>query len=584
MKNHPLRSYLALGVFTVLALSSCNVLTEIAQNLPNAETPTLDAVNSVESATLAVPGQPENAPGSGVLHLSALNPLPTQPTGNYRLPTGETILLAIKNRSFTNVAVSVNGVSLRVPEHETNERFLRQGGIGFYFVNKTGNESQDQYLAQQIAIILPAAFNSVRPLTVEIFGVSMRNDATGLDKTSAPLVVIFEPEPNFTVSLAAPATVHPGDSTPALAIGVQRNVTANFDVNLTFAVTPATAGVSGQLSASVVPYGQSAATVTVATTATTTTGNYALTVTGKDPSGVIRRTASSTLQVTALPANNGGNNNGGNNNGGNNNGGNNTNNPGHGVDCGCSGTGIYVSPADLTESVSNATLTVIPSSGGGITATFQVQETNGTHIINHQISNGTTATPGFSPHGKYFVVAEKNSQNRVRILVYDLTTWSNSAFVAHEFQPYNVPVDGWDNAGWGFGPDAKDRSLLIAKSVDAQKTELSLVNLALQQRSIIENFTADATWFFSPCGDMVVTKKITGSAGNTLTFQWFRTRDGMFATAASVPISTTYRDAMPWVVAQGSSTATVLRKTKLDDITTEDEAVNNLPSAATPCP
>ncbi|MDQ3919571.1 MAG: hypothetical protein M3348_13960 [Acidobacteriota bacterium] len=239
-----------------------------------------------------------------------------------------------------------------------------------------------------------------------------------------------------------------------------------------------------------------------------------------------------------------------------------------GIDCGCPSSGDYVDPRPLAESAAGVTVTDRTKPDG--THSLLVEKPG---CIFSYDTHSAEATWGFSPHGKFFVTAENTQNlygNNLRVWVYNLST-------CQPFSPYDSsvslpPGQGWDANGWGFGPDAEDRSMILAVKKDQLTSELWLVNLWTTQPHLMEVFYGgDATWKFSPCGDLLAVKKTV--APNQLTFRWWSVFTFDWFAESGVSLSGNVRDAWPAVTSQGQ----VLRKAMADG-TTADETVG--PNAA----
>lgn len=246
--------------------------------------------------------------------------------------------------------------------------------------------------------------------------------------------------------------------------------------------------------------------------------------------------------------------------------------PVSGVECGCQATGDYVEPAALAPSAAGVTLTADTRGNGTHALLLQTP----TCVFSH-VTNSANAAWGFSPHGKYFVVGENRQNifgNNLRILVYNLSTCH--PFVPYDSTVYAAPVNGWDAAGWGFGPDAEDRSMVIAAQKDTRTVDLRLVNMPRAEVRSLEILSGDAVWRFSPCGDLLAVKKV--AAQNWLSFRWWRVSDFGFFAERSVSLSGNVREAEAVATPQNQ----VLRSLRADG-TSADETVGQN-TAAQACP
>lgn len=203
------------------------------------------------------------------------------------------------------------------------------------------------------------------------------------------------------------------------------------------------------------------------------------------------------------------------------------------------------------------------SPDGTFTLTVTPGSTGASLLLRHMTDNscvigvGTvaaTAEWGFSPHGKYFLVAELRGTSTLRIMFHELTCNSTLPKL-FERSIFVAPADEWDVAGWGFGPGADDRTFVVAAQTGQTTSELVLMNLATlfsgQSNAwrTVETFNnQDAVFRFSPCGDVMAVKK---TVNNNLAFPFSRTRDFGYVGESSVALNSTNLDGDPIVAAAG---------------------------------
>ncbi|MBG0860397.1 MAG: choice-of-anchor D domain-containing protein, partial [Bacteroidales bacterium] len=121
-------------------------------------------------------------------------------------------------------------------------------------------------------------------------------------------------------------------------------------------------------------------------------------------------------------------------------------------------------------------------------------------------TNLSSAKISFSPHGKYLLFAglDKTSVNNTQLILYIFNSKTGDAV-------YEIPstsvigyVSGKSGAGWGFSPDAKDATFVLAYLTTSDKYSLEVIKLTASSSNRIlvsPNNLGEAQFLFSPCGD-----------------------------------------------------------------------------------
>ena len=114
---------------------------------------------------------------------------------------------------------------------------------------------------------------------------------------------------------------------------------------------------------------------------------------------------------------------------------------------------------------------------------------------------------GWSPHGVYFVYFSLVSATQFHFDVIDVATGhkANPTLDEASFSvSYGSVGDSLGTAGWGFGPDCVDRTLLLALKSGPTEQTLILLNLAAKTAFQVAPHETISSGFnqFSPCGDL----------------------------------------------------------------------------------
>lgn len=602
----------------IMSAASCTTLNQIAQNLPPAETPILypaDSTPAVPAIQIARSITSRNGPLQ-IGSLSTPGPCPGNAGGGPFIPTDQHIVVNIFKRSLTDISLQVNGVQMRQPESDDQERWWTDDGTGYYYLDKewgTRGEVNQIYDDERLAIVLPTSLRAVRPLNLEIRGVSNNANYTGTQKISAPLTVTIPRCPDFVVAFGTvpqlprggneqvtlnvtriggmnqavqlsvsglpsnvsiapnPINVAANSSSanatltatnnatvgttaitltgtamgltrtattslrvinpdftvavaqiPAVKQGrqvtftttVTRNSGANVPVTLDFVTNNWPTGLTSVFAPQPLQAMQATSTGTITAASDVAVQSYPVTL--RAQGGGITKTVGTTITVSAIDFHD----------------------PFNAVDCNCNRTGDYVVPAEPVEGNASPdgrfNLTVSP---GANSIGLQLR---------HATNNQCMITPGavsphaqwaFSPHGKYFMIADRPTSN-LRITFYrlgcDPAAQTPRIFESALFVP---PGDEWDISAWGFSPDDEDRTFAFGALVSQNRADYTLLNMKAMMagqsnfQRLIASFTTSsaAPVMFSPCGDVATVKQLSGTS---LSFNFHRTRDfNSFATS-----------------------------------------------------
>jgi probable HAF family extracellular repeat protein len=142
-------------------------------------------------------------------------------------------------------------------------------------------------------------------------------------------------------------------------------------------------------------------------------------------------------------------------------------------------------------------------------------------------SNPVASETVFSPNGVYLMYVAIDATPQTFLKLVDARTGD----VRYQAQPlaYTTPADPGDISalqGWGFSPDADDRSFLYGTVLGPQWIDFNVVNLAAAARVHNESILGIAAfWQFSPCGDALVL--VTQDNPTQATTVLRRTSDGV---------------------------------------------------------
>ncbi|MGQ0813191.1 MAG: hypothetical protein ACT4O1_01845 [Gemmatimonadota bacterium] len=194
---------ISLLILLSAANTQCGFLGQVGQNLPPAETPTLYAPVNVNWPAIAPVQMASSVSADG----EAFEVIGLQPAGScangIAIPADRRVVVNIMKRSLTDIQLHANGVLMRQPTSHDQERWWTEDGTGFYYLDKvslvSAGEVNDMYDDERLLIMLPTAIAAVRPMTLEIRGVSNNSNYTGTQRISDPLLVTLALCPDFTV-------------------------------------------------------------------------------------------------------------------------------------------------------------------------------------------------------------------------------------------------------------------------------------------------------------------------------------------------------------------------------------------------
>ena len=138
---------------------------------------------------------------------------------------------------------------------------------------------------------------------------------------------------------------------------------------------------------------------------------------------------------------------------------------------------------------------------------------------------------GWSPHGVYFVYFSLVSATQFHFDVIDVATGhkANPTLDEASFSvSYGSVGDSLGTAGWGFGPDCVDRTLLLALKSGPTEQTLILLNLAAKTAFQVAPHETISSGFnqFSPCGDLFGSVVKASGFDPKTDVRLFRTKDG----------------------------------------------------------
>ena len=119
---------------------------------------------------------------------------------------------------------------------------------------------------------------------------------------------------------------------------------------------------------------------------------------------------------------------------------------------------------------------------------------------------------GFSRLGRYFVFTVVVGANTSLLKVIDTTT--GQARLDTQLVFFLAPITDFSVAGWGFSRDPLDRSFVYAHTTGQTAASVNLRNLATGQNVHSRQLAGEATWRFSPCGDvfgLMVKNNVSGT-------------------------------------------------------------------------
>jgi uncharacterized membrane protein len=118
----------------------------------------------------------------------------------------------------------------------------------------------------------------------------------------------------------------------------------------------------------------------------------------------------------------------------------------------------------------------------------------------------------FSPHGAYFYSAALTGTQFANLDIVERATGRVAYSVGLPFQVVGGSgEDSFGTVGWGFSPDAQDRSFVYGFVTGINTVQLELVNLGLGRPATEVTLNAISSfWQFSPCGDVLALLQQTG--------------------------------------------------------------------------
>jgi len=119
---------------------------------------------------------------------------------------------------------------------------------------------------------------------------------------------------------------------------------------------------------------------------------------------------------------------------------------------------------------------------------------------------------GFSPHDRYFAFTVVSGPNSSVLKVID--TSDGRAQVDTDLHFFTVPIDNVQVGGWGFSPDPEDRSFVYAYTFGQLSASLNVINLESKQGVVSRTLHGEASWQFSPCGDVFGVVATNNFSGN----------------------------------------------------------------------
>lgn len=484
---------------TGILLSACELLSNVADNFPPAATPQLLQLGTTPFATTI---------DSGLLTSGTVTAV-TSCVGRYPLQPGAVLALDILNRSITDIEVTVNGTVLRVPENAAQENQFRNNGTGFYFVDKefgTRSEGSDTQDDQRVFIILPAATNQIRPLAVEVRGISFSNQTTGVEKRSEPLRVTLQNCPDFTLQTIAIPVV-PLGSELNFSINITRMYDFQDPVSLIFENLPS--GVIATFQPNPLRINETQSLVNLRVPSTTIQGTRSVNI--RADSGSMVRNRSTQLRIidpSSQAAR-------------------------HNTDCNCGRIGDYVQPVEVEQTTES------PVAGFNLTVDPGPSKTSLLLTNNSSCTFSTLVSPegkwGFSPNNRFFVTSDRSLQfvNRAIITFFEIPTCTNNYYSHITESLFISPGEEGSIAGWGFAPNTKDDTFLVAALTGSQQTAVTLINLEAKTILPVLNINEmEAEFFFSRCGDVFASKRYNNQT-NHVEFDFFSTRTGLSIGGAS---------------------------------------------------
>lgn len=241
-----------------------------------------------------------------------------------------------------------------------------------------------------------------------------------------------------------------------------------------------------------------------------------------------------------------------------------------GLDCGCTTTGPYVSPAEgvapaLTQSDTspNGVFTVSAATAAGSTALTVTAKSSGATVLRltdlageehwgfspdsgrflvwnvtnqltgyrlYDLTGATPSTPivdqnslavsgaqfSFSPLGTWLLVGTTQGTT-ADIFVWHARGTGAQAWTSSQFTLESPPGSAGDTFGaaaWGFSPDAAERSLVFARLAQTGP-QLVLVDLESGTMALDQSQpqVTSEIYQFSPCGDVLGVESVTGATG-----------------------------------------------------------------------
>lgn len=118
--------------------------------------------------------------------------------------------------------------------------------------------------------------------------------------------------------------------------------------------------------------------------------------------------------------------------------------------------------------------------------------------------SASTYSVGFSPHGNYLLfVYNLRSNNRHVALAVARAQGGVAYETEYDINALGTTGDSENAAGWGWGPECDDRSLVYAFVGTPNSTTVRLVNLKLGNPVFDRNYNVgEGEWSFSQCGDV----------------------------------------------------------------------------------
>ena len=142
---------------------------------------------------------------------------------------------------------------------------------------------------------------------------------------------------------------------------------------------------------------------------------------------------------------------------------------------------------------------------------------------------------GFSPHGRFFIMARNENGGSTRIQIARVSDGSrrlDTSFVPSV--PPGLAGDEIDIAGWGFSPDCDDRSFMWVYAEPNVRATWNLANLDLNSPLVAQrSLTPPGKYAFSRCGDLAgIMQPATGPG---FVAELVKTRNGLTESATAVP-------------------------------------------------